>query len=195
MKCDIVLAGVGGQGVLSVAAIIANAALKEGLQVKQSEVHGMAQRGGAVSAHLRLSDHEIHSDQVPRGSADLLLSVEPLEAFRYFGLLSPDGAVVSATQPFKNIEDYPDEAEVLARLRSFARTILADADGLAKRAGLARAANVVLVGAASHLLPIKPDTIEAHLREAFAGKGPQVVEANVRAFRLGRQAAAGPTCC
>jgi indolepyruvate ferredoxin oxidoreductase beta subunit len=191
MKCDIVLAGVGGQGVLSVAAIIANAALEEGLHVKQSEVHGMAQRGGAVSAHLRIADHPIHSDLVGRGTADLILSVEPLEAFRYFDLLSPDGAVVSATEPFKNIDDYPDAAAVLACLRALPRCVLADAERLARDAGLARAANVVLVGAASRLLPLSPETIEAYLRTAFARKGAQVVEANLRAFRAGRAAAEG----
>lgn len=194
MKCDIVLAGVGGQGVLSVAAVIAAAALKEGLEVKQSETHGMAQRGGAVSAHLRLADHPIWSDLVPLGSADLILSVEPLEAFRYFDYLSPTGAVVSSSEPYVNITNYPPVESVLERLRTFDRTILVEADRLARKAGLARAANVVLVGAASHLLPIRAETIEGHLREAFAAKGPQVVEANLTAFRLGREASRCVAC-
>lgn len=191
MKFDILLAGVGGQGVLSVAAIIAAAAVKEGLTVKQSEVHGMAQRGGSVSAHLRLSDGPIWSDLIPRGGAQLMISVEPLEAFRHFDHLAPGGAVVSASGSIHDLPGYPDEALVLERLRSFGRVVLVDAARLAKQAGLAQATGVVLVGAAAGFLPLDPAALEAHLREAFAAKGTHVVEANVRAFRAGREAGAG----
>ena len=189
MKCDIVVCGVGGQGVLSVAALIGAAALKDGLSVKQSEVHGMSQRGGAVSAHLRLADGPIWSDIIPRGTADLILSMEPLEVFRYFDYLRPEGSIVTASGPVKNIPAYPDERRILERLRTFGRVTVVDADHLAKQAGLTRSANVVLAGAAAEHLPIGPVTIESHIREAFAAKGPAAVEANVRAFRLGREAA------
>lgn len=153
MRYDILLVGVGGQGVLSTAALIAGAAMREGLTVKQSEVHGMAQRGGSVSAHLRLADGPIWSDLIARGSAHLLLAAEPLEALRYLEYLAPDGAIVSASEPFRNIPVYPDEALVRERLRSFGRVLIVDAERLAKEAGLPQAATVVLAGAATAFLP------------------------------------------
>jgi indolepyruvate ferredoxin oxidoreductase beta subunit len=194
MRCDIVLSGVGGQGVLSVAALIAQAALRDGFQVKQSETHGMAQRGGAVTAQLRIADGPIWSDLVPLGSADLILSMEPIEGFRYLRYLAPRGTLVTASEPVVNIPDYPPIEEVREHVRRIDRSVLVDADKLAKEAGLARAANVVLVGAASHVLPVRPETLEAVIREGFAAKGPQVVEANLRAFRSGREASKCVPC-
>ena len=193
MKCDVILVGVGGQGVLSLATILAAAALRDGFRVKQSEVHGMAQRGGDVSAHLRLSDRPIRSGLVSEGRADLILAMEPVEALRWSGWLAASGTVVSATDPVRNVPDYPDLESVLARLRERPGTVLVDATDLARRAGATKAANAVLVGAASPLLPVRPETIEALLREAFAAKGEAVVEANLRAFRLGREAHACAT--
>jgi indolepyruvate ferredoxin oxidoreductase beta subunit len=187
MKTDIVLAGVGGQGVLSVAAIIAAAALRDGLFVKQGEVHGMSQRGGAVQAHLRIADRAIHGDTVPEGGADLLLGMEPLETLRYLGYLGPDAVVVTAAEPFDNIPNYPPLEEVHARLRTLPRVHLVEVDRLAKQAGSARTANVVLVGAASPWLPVRPATVEAFLRERFERKGTKIVDANLRAFALGRE--------
>lgn len=189
MRCDILLAGVGGQGVLTAAALIAGAAVKEGWTVKQSEEHGMAQRGGSVTAHLRIADGPVWSDVIARGGAHLILSAEPLEALRHLGHLAPDGAVVSASEPFRNIPVYPDEAELRRRLRQSARLILVDAERLAKEAGLPQAQAVVLVGAAEALLPLPPGAIEEHLREAFAARPPHVIEANIRALRAGREAA------
>jgi indolepyruvate ferredoxin oxidoreductase beta subunit len=186
---DIVLAGVGGQGVLSVSAVIAAAALESGLQVKQSEVHGMAQRGGAVQAHLRLADRPIASDLVPRGSASLLLGMEPLECFRYLDFLSPEGIVVTATTPVTNIPDYPPLEEVLQALRRLPRAVLVEAERLARQAGSARAVNMVMVGAASPVLPVSPDAIERQIRVRFESKGPKLVDQNIRAFRAGREAA------
>lgn len=189
MTFDIVLAGVGGQGVLSVSAVIAAAALESGLQVKQSEVHGMAQRGGAVQAHLRLADRPIASDLVPRGSASLLLGMEPLECFRYLDFLSPEGIVVTATTPVTNIPDYPPLEEVLQALRRLPRAVLVEAERLARQAGSARAVNMVMVGAASPVLPVSPDAIERQIRVRFESKGPKLVDQNIRAFRAGREAA------
>jgi len=194
MKYDIVLSGVGGQGVLSVAALIAEAALRDGYQVKQSETHGMAQRGGAVTAQLRIADGPIWSDLVPLGMADLILSMEPVEGFRYLPYLSPDGAFVTASDPVVNIPDYPPIEDVWAHVRRLRGSVLVSADALAREAGLARAANVVLVGAASHALPVKPETIEAVIREGFAAKGPRVVDSNLRAFRAGREASQCVPC-
>jgi indolepyruvate ferredoxin oxidoreductase beta subunit len=191
MKCDVILAGVGGQGVLSVAAIIAQAAVKEGLEVRQSEVHGMAQRGGAVLAHLRIADKGIASDLVPRGSADLILSMEPLESLRYAAWLSPRraGALVSAAEPMVNIPGYPEISGVISAIKQFPLSRIVEAAALAKEAGLAKSVNMVMVGAASAFLPINTDTLETTIREMFTGKGAATVEANLKAFSLGRNAA------
>ncbi len=191
MKYDIVLAGVGGQGVLSLAASIAAAAMKEGLSVRQSEVHGMAQRGGGVSAHLRISDGDIFSDIIPRGGADMILSMEPLESLRYAAWLSAGGVVVASSEPFVNIADYPDLGPVLKAIASIKGSAVVDALAIAKAAGNAKAVNMVLVGAASPRLPLKAASLEAAIAEGFASKGKDVVEVNLAAFRAGRAAAKG----
>jgi len=190
MKCDVILAGVGGQGVLSVAAIIAQAAVSEGLAVRQSEVHGMAQRGGAVLAHLRISDGAIASDLVPQGGADIIISMEPLESLRYAAWLAPSGALVSAADPLVNIGNYPEMADVIAAIKGFPVRRIIEAAALAKEAGLARAVNTVMVGAASLFLPIKAQTLEDTIAAIFARKEPAIAAANTQAFKLGRQAAA-----
>lgn len=189
MKFDIILAGVGGQGVLSVSAIIASSAMKEGLAVKQSEVHGMSQRGGAVLANLRLSDRPIASDLIPRGSAALILSMEPLESLRYLEFLAEHGTVITAINPVANIPDYPPLDEVLGRIRSLPHTVTVDAESLARKAGSARATNMVMVGAASPLLPVAFETIEHFVQTIFAGKGDRVVDTNLKALHAGRAAA------
>jgi indolepyruvate ferredoxin oxidoreductase beta subunit len=189
MKFDIILAGVGGQGVLSVSAIIASSAMKEGLAVKQSEVHGMSQRGGAVLANLRLSDKPIASDLIPRGSAAMILSMEPLESLRYLEYLSETGTIITATDPVANIPDYPPIGEVLARIRSLPHTVTVDAESLARNAGSARATNMVMVGAASPLLPVAFETIEHFVQTIFASKGARVVDTNLKALHAGRAAA------
>jgi indolepyruvate ferredoxin oxidoreductase beta subunit len=191
MKKDIILAGVGGQGVLSIAAIIARAAVAEGFEVRQSEVHGMAQRGGAVLAHLRVSDGPIASDLVPRGGADIILSMEPLESLRYAAWLSPSGALVTAAEPFVNIPNYPDPGEIIRAVKGFPVSRIVEAAALAKEAGQARAVNMVMVGAASPFLPLKAETLEDTIGAAFAAKGAPVAETNIKAFRLGREASAG----
>jgi len=189
MKYDVILAGVGGQGVLSVASIIARAALSEGLEVRQSEVHGMAQRGGAVLAHLRIADGEIHGDLVPKGGADLVISMEPLESLRYVSWLKKDGAVVTSTQPFVNINNYPDIQEIISTIKRLPVWRLVEADALAKEAGLSKAVNTVMVGASSFFLPIKSKSLEKTIAEVFAKKEPKVVEANAKAYLLGQAAA------
>jgi len=189
MKCDIILAGVGGQGVLSLSAIIATAAMKEGLHVKQSEVHGMAQRGGAVFANLRLSDKPVASDLIAKGGASLILSMEPLESLRYLDFLSTEGTVVTATTPVENIPNYPQLDALLGKIRTLPRVILVESERLAKDAGSARASNMVMVGACAHLLPVKIETMEAAIRDLFARKGDAVVDVNLRAFRCGLEAA------
>ncbi len=186
MKFDILLAGVGGQGVLSVSSIIASCALKQGLRVKQSEVHGMAQRGGSVVAHLRISDQPIHSDLIPEGTAEMILGMEPVESLRYLSYLRPGGTVLTSADPVVNIPDYPGLPDILAKLRSLSGAVIVDAESLAREAGLPKATNVVVVGAASHFLPLAPETLESYIGDAFAAKGTRVVEANLKAFRAGR---------
>jgi indolepyruvate ferredoxin oxidoreductase beta subunit len=189
MKCDVILAGVGGQGVLSIAAIIARAALSEGLYARQSEVHGMAQRGGAVLAHLRISGGMIASDLVPKGEADIIVSMEPLECLRYTAWLAPCGTLVSAAEPLVNIGNYPDLEKVLASIRSFPRRRIIEAESLAKEAGHGKAVNMVMVGAASPFLPIRTEALGNAITAMFAAKGPAVIASNTKAFQLGRQAA------
>ncbi len=190
MKYDIILAGVGGQGVLSVSAIIASSAMKEGLHVKQSEVHGMSQRGGAVLANLRLSDRPIASDLIPLGTASMILSMEPLESLRYLRYLDPAGAIITSSDPLVNIPDYPALDGLLAQVRSLGGAVLIDAERLAREAGSTRATNMVMVGAASHHLPVLVATIEHFIESMFARKGEKIVQTNLRAFRAGREAAA-----
>ncbi len=189
MKQDIILSGVGGQGILSIAFVIDNAALKEGLKFKQAEVHGMAQRGGAVQSHLRMSEDEIYSDLIPKGEADMILSVEPLETLRYFDYLSPDGIVVTSSSPFMNIPDYPDLDEILERINSAEKKVVVDAGKLAKEAGFSRAQNIVMLGAASPHLILKRENLMEFIRVLFHPRGEKVIDINLKAFQLGLEAA------
>ena len=188
MKCDIIVAGVGGQGTLSVSSIIASAAMSEGLSVRQSEVHGMSQRGGAVVTNLRLSDQPIACDLIPRGAASMILSIEPLEGLRYLDYLSADGTLVSSTNPVVNIPDYPKLNALLETIRELPHSVLVDGEEIARRSGSIRATNMVMVGAASPLLPVQPETIERFIQKSFGSKGERAVEANIKAFRGGREA-------
>ena len=193
MRRDFVLAGVGGQGVISLGALLAAAGRHDGLEVQLAEVHGMAQRGGAVQAALRLADGPIHGALIPEGRASGILSTEPLECLRYLHYLAPDGVLVSATEPEENIPDYPPIDELLARLRELPHTVLVEARQLAREAGSVKVTNVVLAGAASPYLPIRFETLEGELERAFRAKGDNVVQMNLRALHAGREAAACPT--
>ena len=184
-KIDIILAGVGGQGVLSVGAVVSMAAIRDGLTVRQSEVHGMAQRGGAVLAHLRISSGSIESDLIPRGGADVILSMEPLESLRYLEYLKPDGHLITAVEPVKNIPDYPAVEKVVEAVKAQANAHPVDAGRLAKEAGTEKAVNMVLTGALSARLPIRSESVTEAVREKFAAKGDAVVKMNLEAFHLG----------
>ena len=187
MKYDIILAGVGGQGVLSLAAIIATGAMKDGLQVRQSEVHGMAQRGGAVLSHMRISDKEIASDLVAKGTASLIISMEPLEVERYVDFLSPGGSIVTASEPVINIPNYPELDSIFDKLKKYPDIKIVDSLALAKEAGSSRAANMVIIGAASGKLPVKAETLKEAISDLFSSKGQDVVDSNIKAFELGRK--------
>lgn len=189
MKQDIILAGVGGQGILSIAFVIDNAALKQGLDFKQAEVHGMAQRGGAVQSHLRISDKPVFSDLIPKGAADMILSVEPMECVRYLDYLSPDGIVITSRSPFVNIPDYPDIEKVLGAIETVANRVIVDSDKLAKEAGSPKAQNMVMLGAASPHLILEEANLTEFIRVLFAPRGEKMVEMNLKAFDLGRSSA------
>lgn len=186
MKKDIILAGVGGQGILSIATVIGEAALAEGLYLKQAEVHGMSQRGGDVQSNLRLSSEPIHSDLIPKGGADLIISLEPMEALRYLPYLKPDGWIVTSSVPFVNIPNYPDIDEVIKHIKTIPHHVLLDVDALAKEAGApAQAANMVLIGAAIPMLDIDHDKMIAGVQRVFARKGETVVQSNIAAIEAG----------
>lgn len=189
MKKDIILSGVGGQGILSIATVIGRAALAEGLQIKQAEVHGMSQRGGDVQSHLRISSSEIRSDLIPRGAADLIISLEPMESLRYLEWLSAEGWIVTSTVPVINIPNYPDEESLTKELEALPHVIALDADALAREAASPRSANMALLGAAAPLLDLDAGLLEEGIRAIFARKGEAVVEANLAAFRAGYETA------
>lgn len=189
MKTDIILAGVGGQGILSIATILGTAALREGLYLKQAEVHGMSQRGGDVMSCLRLSSEPIASDLIPMGGADIIVSLEPMEALRYVQWLSPQGWIVTNTVPFVNITNYPEMDAVMAALESRDNVISFDMDTTAKEVATPRASNMVLLGAASLLCGIETEKIEDGIRTVFGAKGEKIVESNLAAFRAGLQRA------
>lgn len=189
MKRDIILAGVGGQGILSIATVIGAAALNEGLYLKQAEVHGMSQRGGDVQSNLRLSSDPIYSDLISKGGADIIISLEPMEALRYLPYLKPEGWIVSSSKPFVNIPNYPDIEEVLSHIKNLPNHVLLDVDKLAKEAGApAQAANMVLLGAAIPMLGIDHDTIIDGVKRIFARKGDTIVASNVAAIEAGYKA-------
>ena len=186
MKRDIILAGVGGQGIISIAAVIGYAALDQGLHLKQSEVHGMSQRGGDVQSNLRISDKEIASDLIPQGKADLIISVEPLESLRYLPFLSKDGWLITSTRPLVNILDYPDMDKVLKEIEALPRYIALDAEQIGKDAGTAKAANIVVLGAASPFLDMDYERLENAVRFIFRRKGEKVIDINLNALKAGR---------
>lgn len=190
MKKDIILCGVGGQGILSIATVIGEAATAAGLHLKQAEVHGMSQRGGDVESDLRLSTEPVSSDLIAEGTADIILSMEPMEALRYLRFLSPDGAVITASEPLVNIPDYPDMETLLAEVRSLPDVTMCDIASLARESGNPRGANMVLLGmAADRIGIVSPGELREAVARIFAPKGGDVVLANQAAFDLGMRAA------
>lgn len=189
MKTDIILAGVGGQGILSIAAVIGLAAVKEDLYIKQSEIHGMSQQGGEVYSHLRLSDKPVYSDMIPLGQADLILSVEPLESLRYLPYLKKEGWLVTNSSAYKNIGNYPEKEQLVKEIRKIPHHLLVEAGNIAREAGSLKAANMVMLGASAPFIQVSKEHLEQAVRELFARKGEKVVEVNLEAFRAGMRIA------
>ena len=189
MKRDIILCGVGGQGIISIAGVIGYAALDQGLFLKQSEVHGMSQRGGDVQSNLRIADKEIASDLIPFGQADLIISVEPLESLRYLPYLAADGWVITNNKPFINIPDYPDVDALLNEIHALPHQITLDAEALAKEAGSTKAMNIVILGAASPFLGMTYEKLENAIRFIFKKKGDDIIQMNLKALKAGRDIA------
>lgn len=189
MKTDIILAGVGGQGILSIATVIGSAALADNLYLKQAEVHGMSQRGGDVQSNLRISSEPIASDLIPLAGADIIISLEPMEALRYVPYLSPTGWIVTNTTPFVNIPDYPEMTEVDSELMKNDNVVAFNMDAVAKEVATPRASNMVLLGAATPFLGIPEEKIEAGIKSIFGKKGEAIVESNLKAFRAGLERA------
>ena len=188
MKTDIILCGVGGQGILSIATIIGEAAMSENLYIKQAEVHGMSQRGGDVQSNLRISSEPIASDLIARGGADVIISMEPMEALRYLPFLKKEGWIITSATPFKNIPNYPDMEVINGDLAKLPNVISIDIEQMAKDNGVPRSANVILLGAAQKALGIEYEKLEEAIRRVFARKGDAIVEANIKALALGREA-------
>ena len=186
MKTDIILAGVGGQGILSIAAVIGQAALQNGLYMKQSEVHGMSQRGGDVQSHLRISDKPIASDLIPLGAADIIISLEPMEALRYLPYLKKDGWVVTNSKPFENIPNYPDIEKVMKTYEALPNKIILDVEQIAKDLKASRSSNIVMLGAASPYLGIDFSKLQEGIRSIFGKKGAEIVEINLKALEAGK---------
>ncbi len=185
MKKDIILAGVGGQGIVSMAAIIGTAALDSGLNLKQSEVHGMSQRGGDVLSNMRYSDKSIASDLIPHGMADMIISIEPLEALRHLPRLSMDGWLITNTAPYNNIANYPDINGIISEIQKIPNHILIDADGIAKELQARRTTNVIILGAAAFHLGFEIKVLENAIIKLFEKKGSKVIDQNIAAFHKG----------
>ncbi|MFO7668944.1 MAG: indolepyruvate oxidoreductase subunit beta [Bacteroidales bacterium] len=188
MKRDIILAGVGGQGILSIAAVIGVAAVESGLYLKQSEVHGMSQRGGDVQSHLRISDQPISSDLIPQGKCDMILSVEPMEGLRYLPFLAPEGWLVTSSKPFLNIEGYPEVEVLLKEIQKVKNHRIVDASFIAGELGSQKVSNIVMLGAASDQLGISPESLEEAIGVLFGRKGKEMVNLNISALEAGRNA-------
>ena len=189
MKTDIILCGVGGQGILSIATIIGEAAINEGLYIKQAEVHGMSQRGGDVQSNLRISSKPINSDLIALGQADVIISMEPMEALRYLPYLNKEtGCIITSSVPFVNIPNYPDMENIKAEYGKMGNVRFIDIEAMAKENEVPRSANVILLGAALHALGLGQEQLEKAIRSVFGRKGDAVVDANIKALKLGMEA-------
>jgi indolepyruvate ferredoxin oxidoreductase beta subunit len=186
---SILLAGVGGQGILRASDIMCMAFMEAGLDVKKSEVHGMAQRGGCVTSHVRYG-HKVYSPLAQLGSIDLLVSFEKMESLRYLNYLTKDATIIVTTDeiypPAVNMGDAPYPEDIISVLKkNFKLVKEIDATDLAKKAGNVKAANVVLLGVVSGYLDIKQPVWESVIEKSFPEK---LVKVNLASFQMGRSA-------
>ena len=189
MKKDIILAGVGGQGILTIATIIGDAAAVAGLSLKQAEVHGMSQRGGDVQSNLRLSTETIYSDLIKEGTADLIISMEPMEALRYKEFMHKDGMVITSSHPFRNIPNYPAEEMVEQELENLPNAVSLPIENMAAEINMPKSANVILLGmAAKYIEILTPEQLRESIKRIFESKGEKIVEMNIQAFDYGLNA-------
>jgi indolepyruvate ferredoxin oxidoreductase beta subunit len=189
MKTNIILSGVGGQGILTIAAVLDIAALSENLHIKQSEVHGMSQRGGAVQSHVRISDKEIYSDLIPEGKADLILSVEPMELLRYMPFLNKKGWLITDSNPFVNTGNYPEIKDIYEQIKKHPFHVIINATDVAKKIGNSKVANMVLLGAASSIIPLSEESLLAAIKKLFQYKSEKIISLNIEAFLEGKKIA------
>ena len=189
MKTNIIIAGVGGQGILTIAAVLDTAALSENLFVKQSEVHGMSQRGGAVESHVRISATPIHSDLIPEGKADLIIAVEPMESLRHLPFLKKGGTLITDTQTFENTDHYPDKKALYDTIEKFPHHLMLDATAAAKALGNSKVANMILLGAASVHLPLTEKSLTRAIETMFSSKSEKITALNIEAFYKGKELA------
>lgn len=186
MKKDIILSGVGGQGILSIATVIGEAATHAGVNLKQAEVHGMSQRGGDVHSNLRLSTDAIYSDLIPRGQADIIIAMEPMEALRYVPYLHAGGRVITSDEPFVNIPNYPDAQFITDALNQLPAVNTLPIERLARANSMPKGANMILLGMAAPFIEIvSAEELRAAIGRVFASKGENVVRKNCEAFDLG----------
>ena len=182
----IVLSGVGGQGVLSLAQIVLEALRRSGFHALQSEIHGMSQRGGSVHAQVCFSEVPLTSPIIDEGCAELLIALEPLEALRYVAMLRMDGHLVVSEEPQVNMEGYPPLDDVYAALKAVRGAHLLDTEDLARRLNHRQAGGMALLGMASRHLPVPEATWHAVITERFEAKGARIIEKNLEAFEAGR---------
>jgi indolepyruvate ferredoxin oxidoreductase beta subunit len=181
----IVVAGVGGQGTLTVAQIVMEVARRAGRFVLQSELHGMSQRGGAVHACLTIATFPVTTPVVTEGTADLLLALEPVEALRYVALLRPEAPLLVAREPVKSVAAYPDEALLYATLDAVPGCELLDTTAASRTFRLKQAPSMLLLGRTARLLPFALTEWEQVIADRLAPKGAAAVERSLRAFRSG----------
>lgn len=191
---NILVAGIGGQGVMTAAEILSQTALNQGFDVKKTEVAGMAQRGGVVTSHVRFGG-QVLSPAIPPGEADILVGFEPAEALRWCSQLRPTGVVMINTTRQEppvvslGLYDYPEDP-----VAEIAKTGIEyhafDAGAIARELGNFKLVNTVMLGAISELLPFPAEILKAEILDRFRDRKPALVEINEKAFELGRQAGA-----
>lgn len=189
MKYDVIISGVGGQGILAIATVLGRACLLHGLNIKQAEVHGMAQRGGAVQSHFRMSTSDIHSDVIAKNSADMILSMEPMESLRYLPWISKDGWLVTNSEAVINIPDYPNMDEVNSEIAKIENNLVFDGTSIAKEFGSSKGLNMAMLGAASAFIDIPEELFIKAIKDQFASKREDIIEGNVNTFVKAREVA------